>query len=306
MTTPTRTGTVPFDAGAGKPCETWYQVYGDLGSGITPLIAIHGGPGSTHHYILSLIDLAAIYSIPVIFYDQLGNGNSTHLPEKSGDAGSFWREELFLDELDNLLRHLNIQDNYTLLGQSWGGMLASRHASRRPKGLKRLVIADSPAEIRLFQKVAYEELIPKLPPDVRDTLLKHEAAGTTDSKEYQDAMVVFYKRHLCRVDPWPAELLQSFEWMEKDHTVYSIMNGPSEFHITGMLKDWSMIEDAKNIGVPTLLLNGAYDEAGDSSVVPFFRAIPKVKWFTFAESSHTPHWEERKKFMRLVADFLAA
>lgn len=244
MATPTRTGTVPFQAGAEK-CETWYQVYGDLDSGVTPLVAIHGGPGSTHHYILSLIDLAAIYSVPVIFYDQLGNGNSTHLPEKTGDAGSFWREELFLNELDNLLRHLNIQDNYSLLGQSWGGMLASRHASRRPKGLKRLVIADSPAEIRLFQKVAYEELIPKLPPDVRvsahraqsdeagtsykcfnfqDTLLKHEAAGTTDSKEYQDAMVVFYKRHLCRVDPWPAELLQSFEWMEKDHTVYSIMS----------------------------------------------------------------------------------
>ncbi len=67
-----------------------------------------------------------------------------------------------------------------------------------------------------------------------------------------------------------------------------------------------MIEDAKNIEVSTLLLNGAYDEAGDSSVVPFFNAIPKVKWFTFAESSHTPHWEERKKFMRLVADFLTA
>ncbi|KAI0722903.1 prolyl aminopeptidase-2 [Earliella scabrosa] len=304
MTTSTLTGTAPFDAGAGKPCETWYQVYGDLKSGKTPVVAIHGGPGSTHHYILSLVDLAAIHSIPVVFYDQLGNGNSTHLPEKSGDAGSFWTEQLFLDELDNLIRHLGIQDNYSILGHSWGGMLASRHASKRPKGLKRLVISDSPADMQLFQKVAYGELIPKLQPETRDTLLKHEAAGTTESQEYQDAMIAFYKQHLCRVDPWPAELLQSFEWMEKDHTVYMTMNGPSEFYITGLLKDWCMVEDASKIEVPTLLLNGAYDEAGDNCVKPFFKAIPKVKWFTFANSSHTPHWEEREKYMCLVADFL--
>lgn len=167
MVNPTVTGTVDFDAGAGKPCQTWYQVYGDLKSDKTPVVAIHGGPGSTHHYILSMVDLFAIYGIPIVFYDQLGNGNSTHLPEKSGDAGSFWTEQLFLDELDNLLRHLGIQDNYSLLGQSWGGMLASRHASRRPKGLQRLIISDSPANMRLFEKGAHDDLIPKLPPDVR-------------------------------------------------------------------------------------------------------------------------------------------
>ncbi|RPD67091.1 prolyl aminopeptidase-2 [Lentinus tigrinus ALCF2SS1-7] len=306
MVNPTVTGTVDFDARAGKPCQTWYQVYGDLKSGETPVVAIHGGPGSTHHYILSMADLFTIHGIPVVLYDQLGNGNSTHLPEKSGDAGSFWTEQLFLDELDNLLRHLGIQDNYSLLGQSWGGMLASRHASRRPKGLQKLIISDSPANMHMFEKGAHDDLIPKLPPDVRDALIKHEEAGTTESKEYQDAMSVFYKRHLCRLDPWPAEVLQSFEWMEKDHTVYYTMNGPSEFFITGSLKDWSMIDDAPKIEVPTLLLSGAYDEIPERAIMPFFKGIPKVKWFTFAESSHMPHWEEREKYMRIAADFLTS
>ncbi|KAI0335534.1 prolyl aminopeptidase-2 [Cubamyces sp. BRFM 1775] len=305
MVAPTITATVGFNAkGAGKPCETWYQVYGDLKSGVTPVVALHGGPGSTHHYILSLVDLWTKYSIPVVFYDQLGAGNSTHLPEKSGDAGSFWTEDLFLDELDNLLHHLGIQDDYVILGQSWGGMLAARHATRQPKGLKRLVIADSPASMRLFAKAANEELIAKLPPDVRDAIIKNEAAGTIDSQEYKDAVQVFYKRHLCRLDPWPAELVESFDYMEKDMTVYLTMNGPSEFHVIGSLKNWSIIDEAHKINVPTLLLNGAYDEAADSSVMPFFKLIPKVKWFTFAESSHMPHWEEREKYMKLVADFL--
>ncbi|KAJ8481737.1 hypothetical protein ONZ51_g5825 [Trametes cubensis] len=305
MVTPTTTGTAKFDAkGAGKPCETWYQVYGNLKSGVTPVVALHGGPGSTHHYILSLIDLWTKYSIPIVFYDQLGNGKSTHLPEKTGDAGSFWTEELFLDELDNLLRHLGIQDEYVILGQSWGGMLAARHATRQPKGLKRLVISDSPASMPLFVKAANEELIAKLPPDARDVIIKNEAAGTIDSQEYKDAVQVFYKRHLCRLDPWPAEVIESFDYMERDTTVYLTMNGPSEFHVIGSLKNWSIIDEAHKINVPTFLLNGAYDEAADSSVMPFFKLIPKVKWFTFAESSHMPHWEEREKYMKLVADFL--
>ncbi|KAI9063160.1 prolyl aminopeptidase-2 [Trametes sanguinea] len=306
MVSPTTTGTVNFDAKAGKPCQTWYQVYGDLKSGVTPIVAIHGGPGSTHHYILSMSDLATKYSIPIVFYDQLGNGNSTHLPEKSGDAGSFWTEQLFLDELDNLLHHLGIQENYVLLGQSWGGMLAARHATRQPKGLKRLTVSDSPASMPLFVKAANEELIAKLPPDVRDAIIRNEEAGTTDSQEYKDAVEVFYKRHLCRLDPWPKELVESFEWMDKDPTVYLTMNGPSEFHVIGSLKNWSIIDEAHKINVPTLLLNGAYDEAADSTVFPLFKLIPKVKWFTFAESSHTPHWEEREKYMKIVAEFLSA
>ncbi|KAI1796316.1 prolyl aminopeptidase-2 [Ganoderma leucocontextum] len=306
MATHTLTGTAEFDAKAGIPCRTAYKVFGDLKSGTTPVVALHGGPGSTHHYILSIADLATIYSIPVVFYDQLGSGESTHLPEKSGEAGSFWTEQLFLDELDNLLRHLGIQDNYSLLGHSWGGMLAARHAAGRPKGLRRLVVSNSPACMRLFVKAAYEELIAKLDSPVRDALIRHEQAGTTDSLEYQDAMLQFYKRHLCRLWPWPAELNQSFEYMEKDHTVYLTMNGPSEFYVTGLLKDWSIVEEASKIEVITLLLNGAYDEAADSTVLPFFRAIPKVKWYTFAESSHTPHWEEREKYMQLVSDFLKA
>lgn len=165
--TPTLTSTVDFDAKAGKPCHTWYQVYGDLKCGKTPVVALHGGPGSTHHYLISMADLFTTYGIPVVFYDQLGNGGSTRLPEMSGEAGSFWTEQLFLDELDNLLNHLGIQDDYVLLGQSWGGMLAARHATRQPKGLKRLVLSNSPASIPLFVKAAMEELISQLPQDIQ-------------------------------------------------------------------------------------------------------------------------------------------
>ena len=101
---------------ANKPCKTWYKAIGDLGAR-RPLIVLHGGPGATSDVMLSLADLAEKHGIPVIFYDQLGNGNSTHLPEKMGDI-SFWTEQLFLDELDNLLGQLGVQNDYDVLGHS--------------------------------------------------------------------------------------------------------------------------------------------------------------------------------------------
>lgn len=58
------------------------------------------------------------FSIPVIFYDQLGNGESTHLPDAPKD---FWKPELWVDELNNLLAHLGIADDFDLIGNSWGG-----------------------------------------------------------------------------------------------------------------------------------------------------------------------------------------
>ncbi|KAI0833605.1 Alpha/Beta hydrolase protein, partial [Trametes gibbosa] len=291
--------------GVDKVCKTWYKVFGDLSTTTPsrrPLVALHGGPGMIHNYLSPLVDLVDTYSIPVILYDQLGNGKSTHLPEKAGDT-SFWTEELFLRELEGLLAHLGIQNNFDLYGHSWGGMLGSRFAISHPPGLKRLILANTPASMVLWVEAA-QRLRSNLPPDVQAILKKHEDAGTTDSKEYIDATYVFYARHACRLNPMPVEMLESVHSMETDPTVYLTMNGPSEFYITGSIKTWSVLDDLHKIEVPTLLLNGRYDEAQDSVVWPFFLGIPKVKWFTFANSSHTPHLEERELAIKLMGNFL--
>ncbi|KAJ7135099.1 proline-specific peptidase [Mycena filopes] len=288
-------------ASAGKPCATWYKVIGDLHGSIRPLVALHGGPGVNHAYLLILSDLTKAHGIPLIVYDQIGTGNSTHLPEKMGDTG-FWTEQLFLDELDNLLSYLGVQDNYDILGHSWGGMLGSRHASKQPPGLKHLVLASTPADMGLWV-TSQNALRTELPRAVQDTLDLHEKNGTTESEEYQAAVGVFYSRFLCTINPLPSPVAEGFAWIKRDPTVYLTLNGPSEFYITGPLKDWSMISDAHKMAVPTLVLNGRYDQARDPVVAPFFREIPRVRWVTFAESSHMLHWEERERYMEVVGRF---
>jgi proline-specific peptidase len=166
--------------------------------------------------------LAVQNSIPVIIYDQLGNGKSTHLPEKNGDV-NFWTVQLFLDELKHLLQHLGIYGDYDLLGHSWGGMLGTCHAARQPGGLKHLIISSSPASIPLWLE-AQDVHRKTLPQDVQDTLDRCEKEGKTESKEYQDAVAVFYSRFLCRISPFPESLQESFRWLEKDPTVYFTMS----------------------------------------------------------------------------------
>lgn len=213
-------GTIDFQVG-NETYKTWYQVVGDMqGSTRRPLVTLHGGPGATHYYLASVSDLASSYNIPVIFYDQLGCGKSTHLREKGKE---FWTPELFMDELDNLLAHFGIQGDFDLFGHSWGGMLGSQYAAtRRPEGLKNLVISDSPASMDLWEQEC-AKLIQGLPIDVQETLKKHEDSGTTDSKEYQEAMDVFYAKHLCRVQPFPEMVQKTFASIEEDPTVYHTM-----------------------------------------------------------------------------------
>jgi L-proline amide hydrolase len=291
---PSRVGVVDF-----RDWHTWYRITGDLRAGGAPLVVLHGGPGSAHNYTLRMAGLAG--GRAVVHYDQLGIGNSTHLPDRGAD---FWTVQVFLDELDNVLSALGISGRYHLLGHSWGGMLAAEHAVTQPSGLRSLVISNSPASIPLWVAEA-NRLRELLPPDVQKTLEEHESAGTTDHPDYRAATQVFYDRHVCRIVPNPPEVADSFALMDADPTVYHTMNGPNEFHVVGPLRDWSIVDRIDRIGVPTLLVSGRYDEATEATIQPYAEGIPDVRWQIFENSSHMPHVEEEESYLRLVGAFLA-
>lgn len=174
--------------------QTRFRVCGDIDSGLTPLVIAHGGPGCTHDYVDAFRDIA-LSGRAVIHYDQLGNGRSTHLPQQPAD---FWQPALFLDELANLLQHLNIADHYALLGQSWGGMLGAEHAVTRPKGLKALIIANSPASMALWLQGA-AGCGRSCPPTSsrRCWPMRRRERWTARNIRRQ---AVFYQRHVCRLD----------------------------------------------------------------------------------------------------------
>lgn len=222
---PTSTGKVPFTvASFNVQSETWYALYGTLNSDAIPLIVLHGGPGATHNYLktLSLLSTGQ-YARPVILYDQIGCGNSTRFRERREDD-EFWQPQLFIDELNNLVKHLGLRQ-FDVLGQSWGGMLGAQYATTRPAGLRKLVIADSPTDMTTWVAVA-NEMRSLLPADVQETLKRCEAEGKTDTEEYEAAVLEFYKWFVCRVDPMPKDFVETMENLKEDDTVYYTMVSP--------------------------------------------------------------------------------
>lgn len=285
-------GYVPF-----RGYKTWYRITGNLahpGVGSFPVLMLHGGPGVPHDYLENLEMLAAT-GRPVIFYDQLGCGNSDR-----PDDPSMWTVQLFVDELATVRRELGL-DRIHLLGQSWGGMLAMEYALTQPEGIVSLTIASSPASMKLWVEEA-NRLRAELPPEVQATLLKHEAAGTTESQDYQDAMMVFYERHVCRVVPFPDAVQRAFERMGAQ--VYNTMNGPSEFHVIGVLKDWDIRHRLGEIRLPTLLTSGRYDELTPMQAEIVAKGIPRAEWVTFENSAHVAHVEEQERYLQVLDRFL--
>ena len=278
-----------------KEWHTWYRVVGAV-TGEPPLVVLHGGPGIPHEYLDPLAALAHD-GRAIVFYDQLGCGDSTHLHDPS-----LWTVDLFVEQLDDLRRQLGLERVH-VLGQSWGGMLALDYALRRPPGLASLVLADtSPSMPAWIRETA--RLRTGLPQDVQDVLDSHEEDGDLASEEYQTALMAFYERHVCRVRPWPEFVQRAFARMEEDPEVYSTMWGQNEFNATGTLRTWDVTGRLWEIDTPTLVLCGRHDEATPALAELLRDGIAGAQLHVFEQSSHFPHVEEPATFLAVVDAFL--
>ncbi len=277
--------------------KVWYRVVGSCSApGKLPLLCLHGGPGVAHDY-LEPLEMIAGSGREVIFYDQLGCGNS----DQPNDP-SLWTIGLFLEEIGAIREALGLSELH-LFGHSWGGMLAMEYALRQPSGLRSLILASAPASIPQFI-AEIQRLLTELPPEVQETIRRHEEAGTTDSQAYQEAMMVFYSRHLCRVEPLPDCLNRSFEKLMRNPQVYHTMWGPSEFCATGFLKTWDVAARLNEIHLPTLITSGRQDEATPASVETVHRGIAESRWEIFEHSSHMAHLEETERYLQVINGFL--
>jgi L-proline amide hydrolase len=289
-----RTGTMQWKHGS-----TWYRVIGNLKSKMTPAVVIHGGPGAPHNYVLGIVNLIAMTGRPVIVYDQIGCGQSTHLNDKTSE---FWNVELFKEELGLLLKELEISKKYILVGQSWGGMLSFAHAVDKPKGLKGLVIANSVASVPKWLP-EIERLVSELPAVHRKAIRKGLKESSYASPEFEAANNFFTLRHLVRV-PMTSDVEEAFSQLAVNPTVYAAMWGPVEFAPIGSLTTWDVEDQLKNIKVPTLLINGKYDEVTPKMQKRLVKKIKGAEWTCLPYSSHLAWVEEPAAWINAVGDFL--
>lgn len=274
--------------------KTWYTTYGDLSSGVTPLVVLHGGPGFPHQHLRNLSQLAE-QGIPVVLYDQLGCGNSDK-PNKP----ELWTVELFIDELNAIRSALQLS-KINLLGHSWGGALAAAYLLTDPEGVEKAILSSPLLDTKLWVEET-EKLKDQLPKEVAETMRRHEAAGTTDSEEYKAADKIFNLHFVCRIDPAPRDVQECIENYSQE--VYETMWGPSESHAIGVLKDWSVLDRLNKIRQPVLLLSGKYDEATPRQMKLALEHLPNARWVMLENSSHATNHEEEAKYLHTVEAFL--
>src|SRR5438445_7961295 len=113
--------------------RTWYRVVGNA-TGAAPLLALHGGPGSTHNYFAPLERLGG--ERPVVLYDQIGCGSSERPKDNE------WSADVFREEVDAVRSQLGLERIH-LLGTSWGGMLALEHALAGAEGVTSLTLSST-------------------------------------------------------------------------------------------------------------------------------------------------------------------
>ncbi|HXQ49158.1 MAG TPA: proline iminopeptidase-family hydrolase [Thermoplasmata archaeon] len=258
------------------------------------LLTLHGGPGATHDYLLSLNDLADL-GYRIVYYDQLGCGRSD-LARRVSE----YTVERDVADLESLRTRLGL-GRVHLFGSSYGGMLAIAYALAHPEGLKTLISASGLADVPLAAR-EMQRLKRELPPPIRETLERYEARGEFQNPEYLAAVMEFYRRHLCRLDPWPAEVTYSLDHISVPK--YGTMNGPNEFTIVGTMKDWDATPRLGEIGVPTLVTAGRYDEVTPTVAESIHHGIRGSQYELFENSSHLAFWEERPRYMEVLRAFL--
>lgn len=281
------TGFIPVDGH-----RVWYRRTG-CGPGL-PLLLLHGGPGAGHDYLEPLEGLAR--GREVIFFDQLGCGRSDR-----PDDPSLWLMERSVREVGAVRRHLGLERIH-LLGQSWGGWLGIEYMLSQPRGIAGLVLASTSASIPQFVAEA-GALKASLPAPMVSVMARCEAAGLWNDSEYLEAVMEFYRRHLCRTLPWPDCMQRTVRNLEGNQ-VYAVMNGPNEFVVIGNLKDWDRTGRLGEIRVPTLITVGAHDELTPACAETMRAGIAGSRVELFEHSSHTAHIEETERYLEVVEAFL--
>jgi proline-specific peptidase len=262
--------------------RTWYRVVGDRNSSAVPLLALHGGPGSTHNYFEPLERLAD--RLPVVVYDQIGCGKSDRPTEIQ------WSVDVFREEVAEVREQLQLERIH-LLGTSWGGMLALEHVLAGATGIVSLILSSTTANIDEWAQEQRRLL--------REMGLEPAAADDPDHDRIEQ---LYFDRHFYRGPKPRAELERMFA--ERNVDVYRAMQGPDEWTVTGALRGWDVRDRLHEIDVPTLVIRGRYDMSTEKIAATLVNGIRDAREIVLENSSHTPVLEDTEAYLETVDEFV--
>ena len=272
--------------------KVWYRI---VGSGEnTPLLVLHGGPGTSSIYLKPLEALGT--DRPVIFYDQLGGGKSPNPPDTT-----LWTIEHFVKEIARVREALGLKEIH-LYGHSWGTMLAVDYVLSRPVGVSSLILASPILSMPRWIHDS-DSLLGTLPDSLQEVIRRHEREQTTGSPEYQSALMVYYANFFAIKQPWADDMDSAFALTNQE--MYSYMWGPSEFTVSGTLSDYDRTGRLGEITIPTLLTAGQFDYCTPATVEYYRSLIPGAEFALLKNCAHMTMHDDPVADIRTIREFLA-
>jgi proline iminopeptidase len=265
------------------------------------LLLLHGGPGFTHEYFELFDSYFPAAGIEYYYYDQLGSAYSDQPRDDS-----LWELPRFVEEVEQVRQALGLdQDNFYLLGHSWGGLLALEYALEHPQHLKGLIISNMMASIPAYNEYAKKVLMPAMEPAVLAEILRLEATGKTDDPRYMGLLIPHhYEKHLLRMPAaeWPDPVNRAFKHLNA--AIYVPMQGPSELAASGKLVHWDRTGDLGKIAVPTLVIGARYDTMDPAHMEMMARKVQKGRYLYCPNGSHLAMYDDQKIYVEGIMRFL--
>ncbi|TCJ12611.1 alpha/beta fold hydrolase [Flaviaesturariibacter flavus] len=287
---------IPIQTPAGT-FKVWTKRFGN--NPRIKVLLLHGGPSATHEYMECFESFFPKEGFEFYEYDQLGS----YYSDQPTDS-SLWTTERFVDEVEQVRKAIGAdKSNFYVLGNSWGGILGMEYALKYQQNMKGLIVANMVASIPDYVKYANEVLAPQMDPKVLAEVRAIEAKQDFDNPRYEQLLFPnFYAQHICRLDPMPEPVMRSFKHMNK--TVYTMMQGPSEFGASGRLANWDRKADLKNITVPTLMVGAKYDTMDPAVMEAQSKMVKNGSYLYCPNGSHMSMWDDQKVFMNGVIDWI--
>ncbi|SDP91155.1 proline iminopeptidase [Mucilaginibacter sp. OK268] len=265
------------------------------------VLLLNGGPGATHEYFECMESFLPAEGIELIYYDQLGTGNSDNPKDTA-----MWSLPRYVEEVEQVRQALKLdKDNFYLLGHSWGGILALEYALKYQQHLKGLIISNMMASCPDYGKYADNVLAKQFDPKVLARIRAIEAKGDFENPEYMQLLIPnFYSKHICRFpfEQWPEPLLRAFNKINQ--SLYVTMQGPSEFGIAGKLTHWDRKADLPEISVPALSIGGKYDTMDPAHMQWMATQFQNGSYLYCANGSHMSMYDDQQTYMNGLVKFI--
>jgi len=263
------------------------------------ILLLHGGPAMTHEYMECFETFFQREGFEFYEYDQLGSYYSDQ-PKDS----SLWTTERFVEEVEQVRKAIGAdKNNFYVLGNSWGGILAMEYALKYQQNLKGLLVANMVASAPEYGKYADEVLAKQMKPEILAEIRALEAKKDFNNPRYMELLIPnFYKEHLCRLKEWPDGLNRASKHVNGE--IYTLMQGPSEFGISGRLAKWDIKNRLHEITIPTLMIGAKYDTMDPKAMEEQSKLVKNGHYLYCPNGSHLAMWDDQKVFMNGVIKFV--